>query len=97
MQEEHSEEYTELKKISIAKLKERCKERDEKIGGKKEELISCLRKPRMPDILIMRVRLALRLSLVILYAEIDVLTFLAICLSPDEKNMFRKYHPAMRH
>ena len=69
MQEEHSEEYTELKKMSIAKLKERCKERDEKIGGKKEELISCLRKPRMPDILIMRVRLALRLSLVILYAE----------------------------
>jgi len=56
LREENSEEYTELKKMPIAKLKEKCKERDEKIGGKKDELIARLLKPRKPEILIMRVR-----------------------------------------
>jgi len=54
--DENSEEYSELKKMSIAELKEKCKERDEKIGGKKNELIARLLKPRKPEILIMRAR-----------------------------------------
>ena len=51
-----SEEYSVLKKLSIAQLKERCKERDEKISGKKDDLIARLLKPRKPEILIMRAR-----------------------------------------
>ncbi|KAL7531615.1 hypothetical protein ACHAXR_007312 [Thalassiosira sp. AJA248-18] len=54
--EEQSELKSELNKLSIAKLKERCKERDEKIGGKKEDLIARLLKPRKPELLIMRAR-----------------------------------------
>ena len=46
----------ELKKLSIAKLKERCKERDEKIGGKEDDFIAWLFKPRKPEILILRAR-----------------------------------------
>lgn len=54
--EENSEEYSQLKKMSIARLKEKCKERDEKIGGKKDDLIARLLKPRKPELLIMRAR-----------------------------------------
>lgn len=53
---EASEEYEQLKKMSIAQLKEKCKERDERITGKKDELIDRLLKPRKPEILIMRKR-----------------------------------------
>ena len=53
---EGSAEYIQLKKLSIAQLKEKCKERDEKVGGKKDELIARLLKPRKPEILIMRAR-----------------------------------------
>ena len=55
-QEVNSEEHAQLKKLSIAQLKERCKERDEKIGGKKDDLIARLLKPRKPEILIARAR-----------------------------------------
>ncbi|KAL9181066.1 hypothetical protein ACHAXT_009871 [Thalassiosira profunda] len=41
----NSEEAAELKRMSMAQLKERCKERDEKISGKKDELIARLLKP----------------------------------------------------
>ena len=57
LREENNEEYSALKKMSVAQLKERCKERDEKMGGKKDELIERLLKPRKPEILIMRARL----------------------------------------
>jgi hypothetical protein len=43
-------------KLSITELKERCKDRDEKISGKKNDLIVRLLKPRKPEILIMRAR-----------------------------------------
>lgn len=55
-QEGDSTEYANLKKLSLAQLKERCKERDEKIGGKKDELIARLMAPRKPEILILRAR-----------------------------------------
>ena len=54
--EETSEESSQLKKLSLAQLKDRCKERDEKISGKKDDLIQRLLKPRKPEILIMRTR-----------------------------------------
>ncbi len=54
--EETSEESSHLKKLSLAQLKDRCKERDEKISGKKDDLIQRLLKPRKPEILIMRTR-----------------------------------------
>ena len=54
--EEDSEQVEELKKLSIQALKDRCKERGEKLGGKKDELIARLLKPRKPEILIMRAR-----------------------------------------
>jgi len=55
-EERNEEEYSQLKKLSIAQLKEKCKERDEKISGSKDELIHRLMKPRKPEILIMRAR-----------------------------------------
>lgn len=55
-QEGDSAEYAHLKKLPIAQLKERCKDRDEKIGGKKDDLIARLMKPRKPEILILRAR-----------------------------------------
>jgi ERCC4-type nuclease len=54
--DENSEEYRQLMKLSITELKERCKDRDEKISGKKNDLIVRLLKPRKPEILIMRAR-----------------------------------------
>lgn len=54
--EEHNEEYSQFKKMSIVQLKDKCKERDEKISGSKDELIARLLKPRKPEILIMRAR-----------------------------------------
>ena len=54
--EETREESSQLKKLSLAQLKDRCKERDEKISGKKDDLIQRLLKPRKPEILIMRTR-----------------------------------------
>lgn len=54
--EETSEEFAQLKNMSIAQLKDRCKERDEKISGKKDDLIARLLKPRKPEILIIRTR-----------------------------------------
>ncbi|KAL3768086.1 hypothetical protein ACHAW5_009143 [Stephanodiscus triporus] len=54
--EETSEEFAQLKNMSIAQLKDRCKERDEKISGKKDDLIARLLKPRKPEILIIRIR-----------------------------------------
>ena len=54
--EETSEESSQLKNLSLAQLKDRCKERDEKISGKKDDLIQRLLKPRKPEILIMRTR-----------------------------------------
>ncbi len=54
--DDHNEEYSQLNKLSIAQLKEKCKDRDEKISGSKDELISRLLKPRKPEILIMRTR-----------------------------------------
>lgn len=55
-QNNNAEQVTELKKLSMEQLKEMLKDRDEKIGGKKEELISRLLKPRKPELLIMRAR-----------------------------------------
>lgn len=52
----NAEQVAELKKLSMARLKEMLKERYEKTGGKKEELISRLLKPRKPEILILRAR-----------------------------------------
>jgi len=46
----------ELQKLSLAKLKRRCKDRDEAVGGKKGDLIARLLKPRKPEILIVRKR-----------------------------------------
>lgn len=54
--EENSEVTAELNKLSIQVLKDRCKERGEKIGGKKADLIARLLKPRKPEILLMRMR-----------------------------------------
>ena len=54
--EDHNEEYSQFKKLSIAQLKEKCKDRDEKISGSKDELIARLLKPRKPEILILRAR-----------------------------------------
>jgi hypothetical protein len=54
--EENSEAFTDLNKLSIQVLKERCKERGEKIGGKKSDLIARLLQPRKPEILIARSR-----------------------------------------
>lgn len=54
--EENSEAMAELNKLSIQALKERCKERGEKISGKKPELIARLLQPRKPEILILRMR-----------------------------------------
>jgi len=51
-----SQEEDQLKKMSLAQLKEMCKERNEKVGGKKDDLIARLLKPRKPEILIMRAR-----------------------------------------
>ena len=53
---ENSQEFAELNKLSIAALKEQCKERGEKLGGNKADLIARLIKPRKPEILIMRMR-----------------------------------------
>mmetsp|Transcript_9714 Transcript_9714/g.13737 ORF Transcript_9714/g.13737 Transcript_9714/m.13737 type:complete len:1135 (+) Transcript_9714:72-3476(+) len=50
------EQITELNKLSIAKLKEMCKDRDEKMTGKKDALISRLLKKRKPEVLITRSR-----------------------------------------
>eukprot|EP00985_Skeletonema_marinoi_P015226 scaffold7820_cov99-Skeletonema_marinoi.AAC.1 len=55
-QTNNAEKVAELKKLSMARLKEMLKERDEKTGGKKEELISRLLKPRKPELLILRAR-----------------------------------------
>jgi len=52
----NAEQVAQLKKLSMARLKEMLKERYEKTGGKKEELISRLLKPRKPEILILRAR-----------------------------------------
>jgi hypothetical protein len=52
----NAEQVAELKKLSMTRLKEMLKERDEKTGGKKEELISRLLKPRKPELLILRAR-----------------------------------------
>ena len=54
--EENSEVAAELSKLSIQALKDRCKERGEKIGGKKSDLVFRLLKPRKPEILLMRMR-----------------------------------------
>jgi len=53
---ENCEEISELKKMSLQALKDLCKERGDKIGGKKEDLIARLMKPRKPEIIIMRAR-----------------------------------------
>lgn len=52
----HNEESSQLKKLTLAQLKDRCKERDEKISGSKDALIARLLKPLKPAILIMRAR-----------------------------------------
>ena len=46
----------ELKKVSMVELKRMCKDRDEKMTGKKSELISRLMKKRKPEILLTRSR-----------------------------------------
>ncbi len=51
-----AEEISGLNKMSLQALKDLCKERGDKIGGKKEDLIARLLKPRKPEILIMRTR-----------------------------------------
>jgi ERCC4-type nuclease len=43
-----------LKKLSLAKLKTMCKDRDEKLSGAKKDLIARLLKPRKPELLILR-------------------------------------------
>ena len=52
----NSELEAELQKLSSAELKQRCKDRDEAVGGKKGDLIARLLKPRKPEILIVRKR-----------------------------------------
>ena len=53
---EDSGHAAELKRLSIQALKEQCKERGEKTGGNKAELIARLLQPRKPEILILRAR-----------------------------------------
>jgi len=53
---ENNPEFETLKQLSLAELKRRCKERDEKQSGTKMEIINRLLKPRKPEILILRSR-----------------------------------------
>lgn len=53
---QHNPEFQQLKKRSMAELKQMCKERDEKQSGTKTELIRRLLQPRKPEILIVRAR-----------------------------------------
>ena len=98
-QEGDSTEYANLKKLSIAQLKERCKERDEKIGGKKDELIARLMKPRKPEILILRARYVSSLIFLILTLRSPTLTPFS-CLSficSDAMNTFHACPLQMLH
>ncbi len=56
LSEEQKEKEEELSRLSIAKLKQLCKERDEKQSGTKKELITRLLQERKPEILITRAR-----------------------------------------
>lgn len=92
--------YANLKKLSIAQLKERCKERDEKIGGKKDELIARLMKPRKPEILILRARYVSSLIFLILtlrspYTPSRVCPLFFIC--SDAMNTFHACPLQMLH
>jgi len=51
-----SEREQELKKLSLATLKQLCKERDEKVTGSKSDLIQRMLKPRKPEIILARKR-----------------------------------------
>ena len=95
--EEISEEHSELKNMSISQLKERCKERDEKTGGKKVDLIARLLKPRKPEILIMRARLVSYLLQFRSHNDIGSISSSSYSVTSDGKNMFLKFHPPMRH
>lgn len=53
---QNGEAAAELNRLSIQALKDLCKERGEKIGGKKADLVARLLQPRKPEILIMRMR-----------------------------------------
>ena len=91
--------YANLKKLSIAQLKERCKERDEKIGGKKDALIARLMKPRKPEILILRARYVSSLIFLILTLRSPTLTLFS-CLSficSDAMNTFHACPLQMLH
>ena len=49
-------EYQTLEKLSLAELKRKCKEREEKQSGSKNDLIKRLLQPRKPELLITRAR-----------------------------------------
>lgn len=54
--EETKEKREELLKLSMKELKERCRERTEKMAGKKKDLVDRLLQKRQPEILISRAR-----------------------------------------
>jgi hypothetical protein len=54
--EEQKEKEIELKSLPISKLKEMCRERDEKMSGTKNDLVARLLQKRKPEILITRAR-----------------------------------------
>jgi len=54
--DERREKEIELKKLPVAKLKEMCRDRDEKASGSKTDLIARLLERRKPEILITRAR-----------------------------------------
>ena len=56
MDEGVNEKEKELKKLSVSRMKQMCKDRDEKQSGTKADLISRLLKERKPEILISRSR-----------------------------------------
>jgi len=56
MDEEQKTKRDELTKLSLAQLKEMCKERDEKLSGSKNDLVQRLMQKRKPEILITRAR-----------------------------------------
>ena len=86
---EHNEASAELRKLSIAALKERCRERDEKISGKKGDLIARLLKPRKPEILILRARRKLYVPKVP-SANAAIMVALALHHTPGSQGMTKE-------
>ena len=54
--DENKEKAVELREHSMSKLKQMCKDRDEKMSGSKKDLVARLLQKRKPEILITRIR-----------------------------------------